>query len=225
MPIKTRKRRVSATKTGTTTTDPTSQILKSLTQPAYELSNYNDSLDESELPDEESFVEANQSVKYKSSFFFKLDDSSLERKRREALSKKKELPSSTREIDKIAESYKEVLPKDMESRIEEVRDFFLSELSPLVLAANVGCEQAMSILDITTEGQVDKDPQRKFNEMLMKGLQLRMSRFIVEYLGLDKKDYLRLLRNKKPNPRQQAISIFPPLEDVHPDRPVPRKKR
>jgi len=153
--------------------------------------------------------------KYRSSFFFRLDGNPLEKERRKALTEKPEVPRSERALDERADKYKKELPASMDDKIREVREFMLSEINPLVLAAISGTEQAFNVLGKATGSEVERELQRKVQTMLQKGINIRLSRFIAEYLGLRQKDAATLLERSPP-----ANIVFPALGEVKPENPI-----
>lgn len=172
-----------------------------------------DRLSNPALPDTRKEVKA--AKKYRSSFFFRLDGDEHEKARRKSLTEKPKIPRSERELDERAESYKKELPANMDKKIDEVREFLLTTINPLVLAALAGSEQAFNVLGKATNSEVENAMHNKLQQMLQKGVQIKLSRFVTEYLGLKAKDAEVLLEKTPP-----ATVIFPSLSDVKPEHPI-----
>ncbi len=159
------------------------------------------------------------SKKLRSSFFFRLGGDQTEEARRKALTEKPMIPRSERELDERAELYKEELPDDLEQKISEVREYLLRTVNPLVLAAQVGAEQAFAVLGKATDSEVEREFQNKLQIMLQKGVNLKLSRFVVEYLGLKPRDAAVLLERTPP-----STIVFPSLKEVQPEHPIGNRR-
>ena len=164
-------------------------------------------------------VKAAKVSKYQSSFFFKLSGDESESARRRALTEKPEVPRSERELDKRADLYKKELPASMEGRIDQVREYMLKEVNPLVLAALAGTQQAFNVLGKATESEVEAELQRRVETMLQKGVNIKLSRFVARYLGLRPKDAETLLERTPP-----ATVVFPPIRDIQPEHPIGNRR-
>ncbi|MNL07127.1 hypothetical protein D3C87_1277900 [compost metagenome] len=152
----------------------------------------------------------------RSRFFFRLSDRIIneEDQRIAEISKKKEIPQSDREIIDRGKTYAKELPKSMLPMVDEVREFFLHELAPKMMAAGAGIVQAESVVELITGTEVNESTGHSFRQMLSIASNIRMSRMVAKYMGLDERDAQLLL--EKISPTKEVIFMNP--DPQHPVR-------
>lgn len=137
------------------------------------------------LPAAGHVPEAVPKTRHKSRFFFVPDADQLEIARR-----KKQVEGSRRKATiedttgKRASAYKIELEPVVQSNVDSVREFFLNEINPLLLAASLGAAQALEVTQTTLEASVDPGPYSYFEGMLRKAAQAKLDKFVAEYIGI-----------------------------------------
>lgn len=125
--------------------------------------------------------------------------------------KKKFVPRELEHIDKVVErrltSYKEAMPKELNSHIKCVREFFLKEIAPLTLGSIAGTSQAQDIVQRMLGTSVDGSTFEKYDRMLRVGVNIAMARFIANYLNLPKSASNKLLAELEP--KVPKTVVFP----------------
>lgn len=154
-----------------------------------------------------------------SRFFFRLTDLSDTEQRIADWTEKKQVESSTREIDVLSEAYTADLPKELIPHMNKVRDFLLKELSPSVLSANGGMLQAMQVME-QSFGEVDDTIVHQFSTMVHRATLIRLSRFLVKHMGLSKSDADVLVAQVSP---KKEVLVVPQL--APPDQPLGEAER
>ena len=85
----------------------------------------------------------------------------------------------------LGEDYRGRLPKLLQSNIVEVRDFFLREIAPLILACSNGLQDATDILEVALGEKPDTAMlQSKINNTLRLAIDLKIASFISKFAGL-----------------------------------------
>lgn len=154
-------------------------------------------------------VKPTKKNRHTSSFFFTLEDEDLND--RKLAVKKVEPPSSYKPIDVRIDSYSKELPEYLEDNIVKVREFILQTLSPLFLAADTGSRQALEIISKSLNSPVDSSSLTVFEDMLKAGYSIKVSNFLIKYLGLSKKDTELLLKSIIKGPVNVS---FPSLNSI-----------
>lgn len=145
--------------------------------------------------------------KRKSQFFFTLTPALvLETEARKKVLEAKKLVHVDADLVKRAKNYRKELPPDLSANLDEIREFFLQELAPLTLAVQPGSAQALEIVERTIKGAIDPGFILQFERMLVKGVNMKMSRFIAAYLKLPPSAAKVLLESISPI-RKEAVFI------------------
>lgn len=141
----------------------------------------------------------------RSRFFYSLppteDDLIAERKR--LVSKKPEHDQDIESyIREMAKAYKGTLPAQLEKSIDEVRQFFLNEINPLILGSLYGRAQAQSILVQALGQEVDvSTPNSKFERVMSRAIDTKMVNFMSTFFGVSRKELLEAMQTETP-PRE-----------------------
>src|SRR6185503_8756097 len=75
---------------------------------------------------------------------------------------------------KRASLYKVELEPVVQENVDRVREFFLNEINPLLLAASLGAAQALDVTQTTLEASVDTGPYSYFESVLRKAAQVKL---------------------------------------------------
>ena len=90
-----------------------------------------------------------------------------------------------RELMKKGAELRKKFPELLEGRMTAMREFFLTELAPILLASSNGLEDAGEILKNALEEDVDVRPYfTRLERMLDVALEVRMADFICQFAGL-----------------------------------------
>lgn len=146
-------------------------------------------------------VQETPTRKYKSRFFYTLQR--VESEVAANIERQKELTAASRRIVQEVEehtgsrvaSYTPELQDMLHANVEEVREFFLRQINPLILASSLGAAQAKDVLEKMLNANIDPEPYQHFERMIRKAALAKLSRFVCEYLDLPLED-LRLLLEK-----------------------------
>lgn len=162
------------------------------------------------LPAAGSVPDVAPKERHKSRFFFVPNAVQLEIEQR-----KKQVEGSRRKVSiedttgKRATLYKVELEPVVQTNVDRVREFFLNEINPLLLAASLGAAQALEVTQTTLEASVDPGPYSYFEGMLRKAAQAKLDKFVAEYIGIHmdelygKVDKQQSLNSPRSNERDQ----------------------
>lgn len=149
-------------------------------------------------------VVAKKERRFKSRFFFVLSDSIAnevgEAKRR---LQPKKLDYIDDEIEARLKALKKVMPKELEAKIEAVREFFLTEIGPRSLAGGAGSVQAKAIVERMLNSPIDGTQFAKFERMSHEAVNMKMAKFIAKFYDLPQSATTKLLESVMP--RQPVI--------------------
>ena len=140
----------------------------------------------------------------KSRFFFMVHDESL------AAHKESFKPPAVEHVDKaVVDHVKRVeskIPGLLSSNIEEIRQFFVDDLSPLTLAVGTGGDQAREVLKRVTGVEVSPEAFYRFEQMAHQAVLIRLSLFLEKFMGLPMGSASELMPKPTPRPTQQQPS-------------------
>lgn len=101
----------------------------------------------------------------------------------------------------LGKKLRKKLPSLLEDKITDMRDFFLTELSPLMLAASNGLEDAQEALQNALGEETDSSIYvRRIERMLDVAVDIRILAFLSEYIGMtdaEKQLFTYLVFNKE----------------------------
>jgi len=117
------------------------------------------------------------------------------------------------EVEKRKLAYDKELPKALNDNIKAVREFFLTEIGPLALAAQAGTVQASQVMQRTLNTEVDTQAFIQFERMVGKASTIKMARFIASYLKLPTRTVEELLQIVQPPAPKEVMLINNPLEE------------
>lgn len=121
--------------------------------------------------------------KYKSRFFFHVDDKDeLSVIEESVKAKPKEEPINV-EILKRSDSYAKELPNSLKDSITQIREFFLKEIAPKSFALQSGLTQAKSVIEQQV-GEIDASEMSWAEKFAAHSSKLRVLRFIKELFEL-----------------------------------------
>ncbi len=159
-----------------------------------------------EVPDVRSLPEVPRR-RFNSRFFFRVTDLDGEALRRKSLQAPKVEQQSSQEVFDRSNGYEKELAKSLAPKIDQVREFFLKEITPLRIAAATGKDQAKSVLEQASDSEVDDDLAIQWERMLARAVHLRLAKFIQGYLELDESD-IKLLIDAAVPPTQQRPQVM-----------------
>jgi len=121
----------------------------------------------------------------RSRFFFRLepDIKAAEDYRKLQMSAKK-LEHIDDEISARLSTYKEEAAPEIKGNLEKVREFFLTNVAPLTLAATGGALQATDIVQRMVDSEVDPGMRGRFEQMVNRAAVYKMALFVMEYFQL-----------------------------------------
>ncbi len=122
-------------------------------------------------------------------------------------------------VERLAK-YKAQAPKELKSHINEVREFFLTEIAPLTLAASGGALQAVEVVQRLLDTEVDMNIVSRLENMVNRAATLKMALFVLNYFKLPR-EHLESLLGSHGNPQDkllqqllQQIKALPTKEDL-----------
>lgn len=120
-------------------------------------------------------------VNRRSRFWFTLEDPAPDSK--EAMAPRQLQHIDSEIVERLA-AYQLVSPKVFQANIEQVREFFLTEVAPKTLAVSGGTTQATEVLKRMLETDIDASTAQRFNNMVNRAATLKMAQFVATYFGL-----------------------------------------
>lgn len=118
-----------------------------------------------------------------SRFFFTLDEPIEERKKKFT---PKKLTHVDHEVTERTRRYKSEVPPALRSKIEMIREFFLTEIAPITMAASGGTGQAKQVVERFLDDKVDTTLLAAFENMSLRAAKIKLSLFVLELFDLDK---------------------------------------
>lgn len=128
----------------------------------------------------------------KSKFWFRLGGPTAEEQRQAAFDQPLPIPVD-QEIVTRAAKYQKSLPKQLEGQIKLVREFFLQEIAPLLVAGSTGALQAKEVMSKALGSDVDDTSEFFFNQMMTKAVNLKLCKFVSTMFSLDEAETQYLL--------------------------------
>ena len=126
-----------------------------------------------------------------------------------------------KEVEARGKTYSKELPEALQNNISEVREFFLNDIGPLMLAAQAGTVQAGQVLQRVLNTEIDNSSFIQFERMVSKASTIKMARFIASYLDLPLRTVETLLQTiQPPAPREVLFMQNDPLAE----RRFPKEK-
>lgn len=147
----------------------------------------------------------------RSKFWFTVGGPSAEEQRQAQFDKPLPVPVD-QEIVIRAAKYQKALPKQLDSQIHKVREFFLQEVAPLLVAGSTGALQAREVMTKALGSDVDDSTEFFFNQMMSKAVNLKLCKFVAELFQLDHDDAQYLLNQLN---YRRTITLEAP-EPAHP---------
>lgn len=90
-------------------------------------------------------------------------------------------------------TYSKDLPKRLRKEADRIREFFLTEIGPFMMAINVGTDEAREVAERTIEGRVDRSVFSRFETIVAKTIDLKMARFISDWLNVSEEDMQKIM--------------------------------
>jgi len=135
-----------------------------------------------------------------SRFWFRLETLTEETNRRKAQFKPKELEHIDSAVVARLRSFTKEIPLDLKTRIEQVREFFLKELSPLTMASSGGALQAKEVAERMFKTEVDQALFSRFDNMVNRAATIKVALFVKSYFDLPDEYISSLLGPQQHNP-------------------------
>ena len=88
------------------------------------------------------------------------------------------------EVEERLKTYEIELTPTLKSKIEEVREFFLTEIAPLTLASSGGTIQSKEVIQRMLDTEVDTAIIGRFDNMVNRAATLKLALFVLKYFGL-----------------------------------------
>ncbi len=129
--------------------------------------------------------------KFRSRFFYRLPESTKEEvtrlKAATANSRRKASQTIEDVIQRRVDAYRDEFPDHVTQNIDKVREFFLNEINPLLLASSTGAAQAQDVIQKMLGITVDGAPYVHFDKLVRRAVQARMTKFISSFFKVDPK--------------------------------------
>ncbi len=121
--------------------------------------------------------------KWTSRFFFRMDVPPPDANLRDLMVAKK-IDHIDAEIVARLDLYREEASGPIKTNLESVREFFLTEVAPLTLAASGGALQATDVIQRMVDSEVDPGIRGRFEQMVNRAAVLKMALFTLKYFNL-----------------------------------------
>lgn len=99
-------------------------------------------------------------------------------------------------VSRVA-AYEEELPPALRKNTDAVREFFLKEINPLILASSLGAAQARDVVQRLLQTNVDLDPYMYFDNLIRKAVKIKLQQFVSKYAKITRKDLSALVESQK----------------------------
>lgn len=123
--------------------------------------------------------------KHKSRFFFTPTSSVVQEveESKKAMAPKKMI-HVTDEVDERTKQLGVELPPVLQTHITRVREYFLTQLTPRILAISVGAEQAKQAIQQLLDTEVDPGPFIQFEQMARYATRIKMAQYLTRHFKL-----------------------------------------
>lgn len=124
----------------------------------------------------------------------------------EEIRKQKELASKSRRkvVDELEEdtatrvkTYNDELSQELRKNMVQVREFFLQELNPLILASSLGSAQARDVVQRLLNVNVDLEPYAHFDSLMRKAIKIKMRQFVSKFTKVTQADLQALIEQQR----------------------------
>lgn len=113
-------------------------------------------------------------------------------------------------------TFKKEVPEALRSGIEEVREFFLTEIAPLTLAAPGGTLQARDVAERMFSTTIDTGIFARFDNMVNCATTIKVARFVLAYFDLPE-EFLPMLLGNRVQPQdsdtQKLLQLMKTMAD------------
>lgn len=133
-----------------------------------------------EVPQKVTSINKNRS----SRFWFKVETTNQLVTANKDIMKPRSLEHVDSEVTTRLDTYKEEMPASLKEKITQVREFFLTEIAPITLAAGGGASQAKEVAERLLEIEVDSALFTRFDNMINRAATLKLSQFVANLFGL-----------------------------------------
>jgi hypothetical protein len=142
-----------------------------------------------------------------SRFWFRLETVSEETAKRKAQFKPKELEHIDSAVTSRLKSFKREIPGELRSKIDEVREFFLTEIAPRTMASSGGTIQAKDVAERMFKTEVDSALFSRFDNMVNRAATIRVAQFVLSYFNLPDEFLTSLLGPQQHNPDSEMQKL------------------
>jgi len=125
----------------------------------------------------------------KSRFWFTLntDDAAVQKMQEATVVAAAKQPIDA-EVERRLALYRKEAPGQLQTKIAEIREFFLTEIAPRTLASSGGTIQATEVVQRLLETEVDQSIMSRFENMVNRAATLKLANFVLKYFDLPKSD-------------------------------------
>ena len=159
-------------------------------------------------PDQKAQSKATGTVTRKSRFFFRLKEEEPDLKK--LMAPKPVVHVDDEVVKRVASYTKEVAP-ELKLNLEAVREFFLTEVAPLTLAASGGAIQATDVIQRMVDSEVDPAMRGRFEQMVNRAAVLRMGLFVTKYFKLPQEHLANVMGIKADSETQNLRNLLEKL--------------
>lgn len=141
----------------------------------------------------------------KSRFWFKVETAEQFLAQRKVKLTKAPIEHIDNEVQRRVKSYTKELAPSLQEKIELIREFFLTEIAPLTLAASGGTTQAREVAQRTLGIEIDSAMFSRFETMVNKAATLKLSKFVTELFCLPETNAAALTGSSAVNNADQQL--------------------
>lgn len=93
--------------------------------------------------------------------------------------------------------YSNELPPELRKHVDAVREFFLTEINPVLLASSLGAAQARDVVQRLLETNVDLEPYNYFDSLMRKAVKVKLRKFVSKFTKVTQQDLQALIEQQK----------------------------
>lgn len=146
------------------------------------------------------------SRKRTSRFWFKLETTDQFVVKRKKSLAPKAVEHIDAEITDRLKTYEKELSPVLKDKINQVREFFLTEIAPLTLATSGGAIQSRAVAERMLDTEVDSAIFARFENMANRAATIKLGLFVLDYFGLPHSHFNELLGGGQVKEKSSELS-------------------
>lgn len=180
--------------------------------------------DQASLDKEDAFLARLSNIAYveetsskygsrKSRFWFRVESTEQFVKEKKKKLEKPTLEHIDEQVEKRTKTYEVELTPALKTKIELIREFFLTEIAPLTFASSAGGLQAKAVAERLLDTEIDASMFSRFDNMVNRAATIKMASFVLSYFNLPESHFNSLI-GPRPSAQDPVSDSIKELMDM-----------